>query len=192
MRGSATLGENLVNSKRILDSPSLIFSMDNEFLTLFGGTYDLLHMKKSGFIEDIPLQFKVFDLIMVLPKQILPFEKLDVQQWYVSQSENPGFFMFNPIAQSIIGFGWVELTLRGLFLGFIFTNLRAWCVRRDNHFALHDSRNGNLRIVSFYTFSVHPAVFACLCHGQNKTERSQFFRRENSIVKNIIVVSILI
>jgi hypothetical protein len=134
MRGSVTFMVNLEKLKHTLDSPNPISSRDNEFQTLFGGNYDLLYMKQSGLIEDVPLQFKVFDLVMVLPQQVLPFEKLDVQQWYINRSENPGYFMFNPIAQAIIGFGWVELILRGLFLGFLFVNLRAWCIRRASSF----------------------------------------------------------
>lgn len=134
MRGSASLGANLVNFRNILDSPELTFSASNEFEALFGGNYDLLQMKQRGLLGEVPLQFTLYDLIMIIPQQILPFEKLEVQEWYIKLSENPGFFMFNPISQSIIGFGWVELILRGLFLGFVFAKARAWYIRRASSF----------------------------------------------------------
>lgn len=134
MRGAANLGANLENTRNILDRPEVIFSTGTEFQTLFGGNYDLLRMKQGGVLGEVPLQIRLYDLIMIIPQQILPFEKLNVQQWYLQQSDNPSFFMFNPISQSIIGFGWVELILRGLFLGFVFAKMRAWYIQRSSSF----------------------------------------------------------
>lgn len=134
MRGSANIDTNLENFSDIRQSSQTIFSTSNEFDALFGGNYDLLQMKQTGILGEVPLQFRLYDLVMLIPQQILPYEKLDVQEWYVSRSHIPGFFMFNPISQSIIGFGWVELIFRGLFLGFLFAKLRAWYVRRDSSF----------------------------------------------------------
>ena len=134
MRGQATLGANLEQSMSIINSREFIFSINSEFQSLFGGNYDLLMMKQGGGLGEIPLQFMLYDLIMIIPQQILPFEKLNVQQWYMDRSNNPSYFMFNPIAQSIIGFGWVELILRGLFLGFVFAKARAWYIRRASSF----------------------------------------------------------
>src|SRR5213080_783265 len=47
---------------------------------------------------------------------------------------NPGFFMFNPIAQAIMGFGLPELIVRGLFLGLVFAKLRAWYISQETSF----------------------------------------------------------
>lgn len=134
MRGNASLGANLENFKDTLNSQENISSSSNEFEALFGGNYDLLKMRQNELLGEVPLQFLLYDIIMIIPQQILPFEKLDVQQWYMNKSCNPGFFMFNPISQSIIGFGWGELVLRGLFLGFIFARLRAWYICRESSF----------------------------------------------------------
>ena len=134
MRGTANLSGNIDNFINILDNPELIFSINTEFQALFGGNYDLFWMRYSGYLNDVPLQFLLFDFIMIIPQQILFFEKLNVQDWVTKLSFNPGYFMFNPISQSIIGFGWIELTLRGLFLGFFFAKIRAWYVKRTVSF----------------------------------------------------------
>ena len=134
MRGAANIGANVENLKDIFGSAETIFSTNTEFQALFGGNYDLLLMRKGGLLGEIPVQFVLYDLVMIIPQQILPFEKLDVQQWVVNRSLNPGFFMFNPISQSIIGFGWVELIFRGLFLGLVLARVRAWYIKRTSSF----------------------------------------------------------
>lgn len=134
MRGEANLGANLERSRTMFSESEIVFSMNTEFQSLFGGNYDLLKMKQEGALGDVPIQFLLFDLFMIIPQQVLPFEKLDVQKWYVDQSNYSGYFMFNPISQAIIGFGWVELILRGLFLGFLFAKIRAWYIKRSSSF----------------------------------------------------------
>ena len=134
MRGAANLGGNIDNLKSVFDSSELSVSINTEFQALFGGNYDLIQMKQGGLLDQVPLQFRLYDLVMLIPQQILPFEKQGVAEWYMQQSSDPGYFMFNPISQAIVGFGWVELSLRGIFLGFIFAKVRAWYLKRASSF----------------------------------------------------------
>jgi hypothetical protein len=134
MRGSANLNANVENFRTTLDSTENIYAGSNEFQALFGGNYDLLRMRQTGLLDEPPLQFRLYDFVMIIPQQVLPFEKLEVQDWVSSRSNNPSFFMFNPISQAIIGFGWIEVIFRGALLGFFFAKLRAWYIRRSSSF----------------------------------------------------------
>lgn len=133
VRGQATLGSNLSNFKSNVDSFQLTASTNTEFQALFGGNYDLLRLKENGDLGKVPLQFTLYDVVMVIPQQLLPFPKLDVQNWIAARAL-PGFFMFSPISQAIIGFGWVELVVRGMLLGFVFAKARLWYARRSRRF----------------------------------------------------------
>jgi hypothetical protein len=134
MRGGIDLAENLQNLKTNSVSANLSFNQANEFQVLFGGNYDLLWMKEAGRLQDAPTQLICYDLVMLVPQQFLPFEKINVQTWYLNQSTCPSYFMFNPISQAIIGFGWVELVLRGCLLGFMLAKLRGWYVKHSASF----------------------------------------------------------
>jgi hypothetical protein len=134
MRGAANLDSNLTNFRTALDSTENLYSNSNEFQALFGGNYDLLRMRETGLLNEPPLQFRLYDLVMIIPQQFLPFEKLDVQEWIATRSNNPSFFMFNPISQAILGFGWIEVIFRGALLGYFFAKVRAWYVHRASSF----------------------------------------------------------
>jgi len=134
MRGASTLEGNLENLTTTLDSSGNILAKTNDFQSLFGGNYDLLQMKQTGSLRDVPLQFRLYEVVAIIPQQILPFEKIDVQQWVIGRSDNPEYFMFNPISQSIIGFGFVELICRGFLLALIFARVRTWYILRASRF----------------------------------------------------------
>jgi hypothetical protein len=135
LRGGANLQENIKKFEGDTNfMEQVVAGSSGEFEVLFAGTYDLLQMKKKGILNDVPLQFAFFEIIMIIPQQLLPFEKIDVQSWVISQSANPGYFMYNPIAQSIMGYGWVELVFRGLLLGFVFAKIRIWYMRNASKY----------------------------------------------------------
>lgn len=130
LRGGANLESNLQKIDFDDTSFELVASKNTEFQALFAGNYDLLQMKQNGFLTDVPLQFILYDVIMLIPQQVLPFEKMDVQEWITSRSNNPGYFMYNPISQAIVGFGWVELLVRGVVLGVLLALVRRWYRKR--------------------------------------------------------------
>src|SRR5262249_34129648 len=92
----------------------------------------------------------------------LPFEKIDVQNWVSEQSANPAYFMFNPVSQAIIGFGWLELVIRGLLLGMVFAKIRAWYSRRSQSFWV-TLLYFYILIISYYTIRSTAIYFLTVC-----------------------------
>jgi hypothetical protein len=146
---SSSLGSTYF-AETIIDNRKILFSIGTEFQTLFAGAYDLTKMIQEGDIKHIPLQLHFYDLLMVVPQQFLPFDKIDVQQWYLAESSTPGYFMFNPIAQAAIGFGWAEIILRGVLLAAVF----AWF---HNIYLRHGS---NFWVSVFYVWMMLQAYYS--------------------------------
>lgn len=135
MRGGSTLGENLSNLQTVLSHDSREFvTAASEYETLFAGTYDLYRMKQAGLIANVPWQVYATEILMLIPQQVLPFEKVDVQEWYRDLSPNPSYFMYGPISQAILGLDWIELVLRGSLLGWLFGRIHRWYACRAGSF----------------------------------------------------------
>jgi len=104
----------------------------NEFQALFATAFDLYQRKSSGTL-DVPWQIYAVDLYLEVPRQLLPFEKLDPSFWYVEVIGQKGQgigYMFGVVAQAVVGFGWMELVIRGMLLGGLYGFLHRWYVRR--------------------------------------------------------------
>ncbi|MBN1816603.1 MAG: hypothetical protein JW828_04535 [Sedimentisphaerales bacterium] len=110
------------------------FSFGTEFQNGFAGAYDLFRLKQAGMIEHIPWQIQAADLLLLIPSQLLPFGKVDPQQWYCEITDVYGYFMLNPVGQAILGLDWLELVLRGAALGWILAQLHNWYSRNSNRF----------------------------------------------------------
>jgi hypothetical protein len=114
-----------------------LLAMNNEFQSLFGNAYHILYMKKTNSLGKIPTAMYFNDLVMGIPRQFLPFEKVDGADWYLERlgKNNQGIgMMFGGISQAILGWDWLELALRGAVLGFIFALIHRWYVRRSSSF----------------------------------------------------------
>lgn len=111
-------------------------SATNEFQTIFATAYDLARMKEAGKLENIPTQLYFSDFLMPVPQQLLPVRKLDPAQWYLDRRGLDGWtgYMFGVIAQSVIGFGLLELALRGALVGVLFGWAHRWYTRRSARF----------------------------------------------------------
>ena len=63
------------------------------------------------------------DIITIFPpSQILPFQKIEASDWYLvhqGYKDSGTGFMWGVISQSLIGFGYLELLLRALFLAIL-------------------------------------------------------------------------
>jgi hypothetical protein len=108
-----------------------------EFESLFGNAIDLAVKMRSGEIKDVPLGFHFTDLVAVIPSQLLPFQKVDLADWYVSKfypeaKEGGQGLAFGVIAQSIIGWTWLELVIRGVVLGAVFAKLHSFYRHHGN------------------------------------------------------------
>jgi hypothetical protein len=114
-------------------NPRTAFTTMNEFQALFGTAFDLYQRKHLGTLGHVPWQVYAVDLYLEIPRQLLPFEKIDPAIWYldVLGVRDQGYgFMFGVMAQAMLGLGWIELILRGAVLGILYGLLHRWYVRR--------------------------------------------------------------
>jgi hypothetical protein len=114
-----------------------LLSINNEFQALFGTAYDLYRRKNEGDLGPVPWQIYFSELYLVIPGQLLPFEKWDPAEWYLEliglRNLNVGY-MFSVVSQAIIGLDWVELAVRGALLGWLFAWTHRWYVRHASAF----------------------------------------------------------
>jgi oligosaccharide repeat unit polymerase len=108
-----------------------------EFEALFANAVDIDRRRSTNDIEGAPPGAYLADLVAPIPSQLLPFEKVDLADWYVSRfypvaKEEGQGFAFGVIAQSLVGYGWWELALRGFLLGVLFAKLHSF-YRRHSH-----------------------------------------------------------
>ncbi len=111
-------------------------SGSNEFQALLGTAYDVLRRKDAG--AYLPWYLYINDFSGILPpQQIMPFEKVAASEWYLREIGLSGTglgFMWGVISQSIVGFDWIELALRGGILGFILAKIHRWYVKKQSGF----------------------------------------------------------
>jgi hypothetical protein len=106
-------------------------SSNNEFEILFANAYDVSERKPAGDMAEAFPRFYIGDFLNLVPQQVLPIAKFDTAAWYV-ETFYPEFAMsggglgFGAIAESFLGFGWIDATWRGAVIGLIF----AWLQRR--------------------------------------------------------------
>ncbi len=111
-----------------------MWSATNEFTSLFGTAYDL-YMREE--VTEIPASLHLNDFLLLIPSQLLNFEKWSTSQWYLEVIGLRGTgvgMMFGVISQGIIGGGILELLLRGLFLGAAVAIFHNWYVRKAGLF----------------------------------------------------------
>ena len=77
---------------------------NNEFQVLWANAFDLHKRRELGTLK-VPWQIYVSDLYMVIPSQLLPFEKIDPSLWYIDVlGDRSGIgFMFGILAQAALG-----------------------------------------------------------------------------------------
>jgi hypothetical protein len=128
-------------------------SATSEFQSSYATAYDLDQMKKRGQLENIPVQLYVSDFLMPVPQQLLPFKKIDPSEWYlgVRGFKDQTAYVFGVIAQSVIGFGLLELVLRGAVIGILFAWAQRWYTRHSSSF-LPTLAYLWLCVWSYYTF----------------------------------------
>ena len=134
MRGGADIKSNYTQLEYLTSHDVPLLSIANEFQVLFGCTYDLFDMSKAGVLGQVPLQLNFYDVLLLVPNQLLPFDKINPTLWYWEFSSTKGFFSFNPVAQSIVGLDWLELVFRGAVLGWVFAMIHGWYLRRSSSF----------------------------------------------------------
>lgn len=142
----------------------------NEFQIVWGTCYDLWRRRSLGILTDVPWQLPFSDFYYLVPSQLLPFEKIDVQAWYLQISGFDGGLMFGIVSQAMVGFGWKQLFLEGILLGYIAAKLHRWYVKRAQRFwplifylfcciwTYYSMRQTALAVLSFIEFEFLPAL----------------------------------
>lgn len=129
-----------------------IWAATNEFTSLFGTAYDLyMRTKVEGSIStdiniygralealpEVPFSLYFNDILLLIPSQLLPFEKWSTSQWYLEVIGLRGTgvgMMFGVVSQGVIGGGMYELLARGLFLGAAVGLFHNWYLRKAGLF----------------------------------------------------------
>jgi hypothetical protein len=96
------------------------FSTANEFQVLMGTGLHVREMVANGI--KIPPQLPWSELLMLVPQQLLPFEKIDPSIWYLVESglnETGSGYMFGVQSQAETGWGNPELFVRGVLLALV-------------------------------------------------------------------------
>jgi hypothetical protein len=124
VRSNANVNEYLKNP----------FSRNSEFESIFANAWDLQSRRDSGTLDNPDLAVYFANFTSVIPQMFLPFEKQNASTWYVTtyfpyHGATGGAFDFGVICESIIGFGWPELILRGVVLGIILATVQRRCMR---------------------------------------------------------------
>lgn len=151
------------------------FTGNEEFTSLFATSYDLkVRLQELSNSETVPFSVKNFDYIALIPSQFLPFEKIDGPTWYVSLIglQGTGYGAgFGVISQAIVGFGKVELVLRGILAGFIYSYLHGFVTQNKisiwrlviyTYLAIqsyHTMRNGTGYLLYFFVYFILPCFF---------------------------------
>ncbi len=112
-------------------------SAGGEFQAMYGTAYNLIMLRDTGGLPDIPWGLYLADLLRLIPQQILPFEKMDPSEWYlelIGARDSDVGLMFGVISEAAIGLGAIEMVLRGIVLGLVFGEMHNWYSRHASRF----------------------------------------------------------
>jgi hypothetical protein len=108
------------------------WSAMNEFQALYGIAYDLHARKAEGALGPIPWHVYANEFSQIVPSQLLPFPKADPCVGYPIVDGIGIGCVLGVVAQAEIGFGWLELVVRGLAVGLVFAMIHRWYARRQD------------------------------------------------------------
>ena len=127
-------GSDLSQYESFFEWFKVIASASNEFQALFATSFEVNFFKD---LREIPLILYFNDFVPILPpQQFLPFEKIAGAYWYLEQrnAASGEGYMWSVISQSLIGFGKVELIIRGIILGLLLSYIHRWYLKRSYKF----------------------------------------------------------
>lgn len=131
-RGGSSLLEQGQVMLGLLDGYQTLFTVSDEFQNAYGSLLEFKHNLDRGLLDPVPWQIYAADILMTIPQQVLPFEKLEPVEWYVRATQNLDYFNFSVFAQAALGFGWVEIAVRGGLLGVALAIIHNWCARKPS------------------------------------------------------------
>jgi hypothetical protein len=111
-----------------------LWTTNNDFQTMFASGIIIEKYMREGYVGKAPWQAHFIDLVMLIPSQLLPIEKVDPSTWFYSSIKATQSSMFGLRAQPVIGFGWPDFMLRGVFLGALLAAIHRWYVKHSSSF----------------------------------------------------------
>lgn len=154
-----------------VDIPPL--AAPNEFQVVFATGYHLLTMRDTGELGHVPMQIHWADFTLMVPGQLLPFRKINPSIWYLEEAglaHSGAGYMFGAIAQSIVGWDWLELVLRGFGVALFCAIVQRWYARNPTSFwrtafcmfaavwMYYSSRQVSFSFLYFIVYRFLPAV----------------------------------
>jgi len=110
----------------VLAMGSEVLASSSEFEALFANAYDVERLLALGEIDRLSILGIVYggDLVSLIPQQLVPFEKANLQTWYMQTfhadlAERGGGLAFGAVAEGLVGSGWPDLIWRGLLVGVV-------------------------------------------------------------------------
>ena len=96
-----------------------------EFESVFANAVDLEQRKRFSEFNILSPTLYLSEIASAVPSEVLPFQKVDLSDWYLETfypgiKAQGGGLAFGVVSQSIVGLGWLELIVRGAFVGFVF------------------------------------------------------------------------
>jgi hypothetical protein len=131
----AFLGVGFLRAASIGGAPGVateVMAGNSEFEAVFANAVDLDRIDQAGELDrgELGLAPYAGGFVGLIPRQLLPFEKIDLSSWYVQTyypqyGEAGGGLAFGAIAESIAGAGELDILWRAVVVGVFF----AWVDR---------------------------------------------------------------
>jgi hypothetical protein len=155
-----------------------LLAASSEFEAILANAIDIENLVVSGQVSTSEIAAAVyFGDLLVIPQQLLPFEKLDLPQWYATTfyseyAEAGGAFAFGAIAQSMAGSGPLDLIWRAAIVGVIYAWLERWVFRATRSiwqfaffvwvacFSYQAFRSTTFQLVPMFVYQFLPALVA--------------------------------
>ncbi len=149
----------------------------SEFMAVFVTALDVRQIYLTGSSTEISTILFLADVFRFIPQQFLPFEKIDLADWYVSiffpqYKAAGGGFAFGILAEAALSGGILEAILRGMALGFALSMALNLTVRKTTLWSYviyiwltvsvyQCFRDTTFTLVGRFAFQFLPALLIC-------------------------------
>lgn len=145
---------------RNTDGGNIQYFSIGEFDVIYTNTIELIRDRESNLPLNISLSTHFADIFGWLPSQIIPYEKVTLPEWYIKAYDplyynQGGGYAFGIISQSVVGFGYLQAFLFGIFIAYFMTKINSLIVNCNKYWKL--------------------LIFIFLFLNVNNTIRSTFF-----------------
>lgn len=154
-----------------------VFAYASEFEVIFANAVHLDMLDRARTLAP-PSSLYISDLLALVPQQFAPITKVTPSEWYVTTyfpmyAASGGGLAFGTIAESIIGWGWIDLIARGAALGLLLGVVHRTVVLHRRGFWMfvlyiwlsvqiyHSFRNTTFTLLPLFVYRFVPTALAC-------------------------------